>query len=195
MRSNRIRELLFASFLASAAALAAAPASAQQPYDGLWQVTVVTKTGSCEPQTSSTVTVADGKISARRRFPAASAARDLCESRSMVHMRTVNSVATPDRGSGMGHQLAYRAAVDGKRPGSKIKPDIGTLRQSAAADIRSRRVFYGGLCGLARPRPVRAVRRHGRQLGRRRHRHARRRLERAHPLPRDLHGRRAPTWT
>src|SRR5258708_3030792 len=37
----------------------------------------------------------------------------------MVHMRTVNSVATPDRGSGMGHQLVYRVAVDGKRPVNK----------------------------------------------------------------------------
>ena len=63
MRANRISDILFASFLASAAALAAAPASAQSPYDGLWQVTVVTKTGSCDAQTTSTVNVADGKIS------------------------------------------------------------------------------------------------------------------------------------
>src|SRR5437899_12594086 len=34
----------------------------------------------------------------------------------MVHMRTVNSVANPDRESGMAHQQAYRAAVDGKHP-------------------------------------------------------------------------------
>jgi hypothetical protein len=63
MRLIRNREVLFAAFLASAAALTAAPATAQQPYDGLWQVTVVTKTGSCEPSTSSTVTVTEGKIS------------------------------------------------------------------------------------------------------------------------------------
>ena len=63
MRANRISDILFASFLASAATLAAAPASAQSPYDGLWQVTVVTKTGSCDAQTTSTVNVADGKIS------------------------------------------------------------------------------------------------------------------------------------
>jgi hypothetical protein len=63
MRSNRIRNMLFISFLASAATLAAAPVSAQSPYDGLWQVTVVTKTGSCDAQTTSTVNVADGKIS------------------------------------------------------------------------------------------------------------------------------------
>src|SRR5882672_5106990 len=63
MRANRISDILFASFLASAATLAAAPVSAQSPYDGLWQVTVVTKTGSCDAQTTSTVNVADGKIS------------------------------------------------------------------------------------------------------------------------------------
>src|SRR5260370_38220734 len=63
MRHNRISGLFFASFLASAATLVAAPASAQTPYDGLWQVTVVTKTGSCEPTTSSTLTVTDGKVS------------------------------------------------------------------------------------------------------------------------------------
>jgi hypothetical protein len=62
MRSNRIRDLLVFSFLACAT-LSAAPATAQQPYDGLWQVTVVTKSGSCDAQTTSTVTVSDGKIS------------------------------------------------------------------------------------------------------------------------------------
>jgi len=65
MRSTRIRDLLVASIAASAVIVAAAPVSAQQPYDGLWQVTVVTKTGSCEPSTSSTVTVTNGRISAQ----------------------------------------------------------------------------------------------------------------------------------
>jgi hypothetical protein len=37
----------------------------------------------------------------------------------MGHMQTVNSVATADRGSGMGHLGEYRAAVAGKRRGSK----------------------------------------------------------------------------
>ena len=63
MRHNRISRLFFASFLATAATFAAAPVSAQTPYDGLWQVTVVTKTGSCDAQTRSTLTVTDGKIS------------------------------------------------------------------------------------------------------------------------------------
>ena len=63
MRINRIGFALFASTLA-AAAIAGAPAMAQTPYDGLWNVTVVTKSGSCEPQTSSTLTITDGKVSA-----------------------------------------------------------------------------------------------------------------------------------
>ena len=46
MRHNRIRTFVFASALTAAAALAAAPAIAQTPYDGLWNVTIVTKTGS-----------------------------------------------------------------------------------------------------------------------------------------------------
>lgn len=39
------------------------PAVAQTPYDGLWRVTVVTKTGNCEPTTSYPLTVEDGKVS------------------------------------------------------------------------------------------------------------------------------------
>jgi hypothetical protein len=64
MRFDRIRTAFFGSFLIAATGLVAAPAVAQSPYDGLWQVTVVTKTGSCDAQTSSTLTVMDGKISA-----------------------------------------------------------------------------------------------------------------------------------
>ena len=62
MRRNRISTIFSVSALA--AVLLAAPASAQTPYDGLWQVTVVTKAGSCEPSSSSTLTVTDGKVSA-----------------------------------------------------------------------------------------------------------------------------------
>src|SRR6202790_4613682 len=61
MQHDRIRISLFACALT---ALAAAPAAAQTPYDGLWNVTIVTKTGTCEPSVRSTLTVADGKISA-----------------------------------------------------------------------------------------------------------------------------------
>ena len=64
MRHNRIRNALFVSAFTAAAALTAAPASAtDNSYDGLWQVTVVTKSGSCQPTTSSTLTVAGGKVS------------------------------------------------------------------------------------------------------------------------------------
>src|SRR5471032_3212851 len=61
MRYSRICCLLSGIVLA---AVAVAPAGAQTPYDGLWSVTVVTKTGSCEPSSRSTLTVADGKVSA-----------------------------------------------------------------------------------------------------------------------------------
>jgi hypothetical protein len=60
MRHHRI----VATFFAFVLALAAAPAVAQTPYDGLWSVTVVTKTGSCEPSTRYPLTIADGRVSA-----------------------------------------------------------------------------------------------------------------------------------
>ena len=64
MRNHRIRQLFLASSFAAVSALLAAPATAQTPYDGLWSVTIVTKAGSCEPSTRSTLTVTDGKVSA-----------------------------------------------------------------------------------------------------------------------------------
>ena len=50
----------------SAAALTTggANASAQSQYDGLWNVTIVTKTGTCEPSARYPLTVTDGKVSA-----------------------------------------------------------------------------------------------------------------------------------
>jgi type 1 fimbria pilin len=65
MRHNRICTVFCAFVITSVAvALSAASAAAQTPYDGLWNVTIVTKAGSCEPSTRSTLTVADGKVSA-----------------------------------------------------------------------------------------------------------------------------------
>ncbi len=61
MRANRIAAYVCASVLAGGVIT---PAFAANPYDGLWHVTIVTKSGSCEPSASSTLTVTDGKISA-----------------------------------------------------------------------------------------------------------------------------------
>jgi hypothetical protein len=61
MRLNRI---CAAVFVLAVAATTATPAFAQQPYDGTWHVTIMTKSGSCEPTASSTLTVTEGKISA-----------------------------------------------------------------------------------------------------------------------------------
>ena len=46
-----------------AAASIAAPAFAQTPYDGLWNVTILTKAGSCEPSVRYPLMVTDGKVS------------------------------------------------------------------------------------------------------------------------------------
>ena len=46
-----------------AAALVVEPAFAQTPYDGLWNVTILTKTGSCEPSLEYPLTVIDGRVS------------------------------------------------------------------------------------------------------------------------------------
>lgn len=61
MRFDRIALISAASILAGSLV---APAFAQSPYDGNWQVTIVTKTGSCDATASSMLTVADGKITA-----------------------------------------------------------------------------------------------------------------------------------
>jgi hypothetical protein len=61
MRLDRIALICAASLFTGALA---APAFAQNPYDGNWQVTIVTKSGSCELTASSMLTVADGRISA-----------------------------------------------------------------------------------------------------------------------------------
>jgi hypothetical protein len=64
MRVDRIRHVFCLSVVVVAASLVVAPAMAQSPYDGLWNVTIVTKTGSCEPSAHYPLTVTDGKVSA-----------------------------------------------------------------------------------------------------------------------------------
>ena len=92
---------------------------AQTPYDGLWNVTIVTKTGTCEPSASSTLTVTDGKISAPGADVSGTIGREgLVRVSIEVHMPMANSMVTPDRGNGMGHLREYRAAVAGKHRGS-----------------------------------------------------------------------------
>ena len=61
MRRNRIGTAFFVLGLTTTATTSAL---AQEPYDGTWHVTIVTKSGSCEPTASSTLTVSEGKISA-----------------------------------------------------------------------------------------------------------------------------------
>src|SRR4051794_19718036 len=59
----------------------------------------------------------------------------------MVHMPTDNSAATPDRGSGMEHLQAYRAAGDGKHRASKqMETNVTGRRLLIAAAV----VFAAG---------------------------------------------------
>src|ERR1700747_1320542 len=60
MRLDRIATIFVASFLPGTAS---PPSVADPPYDAPWNVTIVTKSGTCEPTASSTVTVTDGKVS------------------------------------------------------------------------------------------------------------------------------------
>jgi hypothetical protein len=60
---KRTRRALPVLLLLSAMTLFAAPAIAQTDYDGVWSVTVITRTGSCQPTTSYPLVVADGNVS------------------------------------------------------------------------------------------------------------------------------------
>ena len=64
MRFGRTR-LPFAVLVATTAfGISAMSAKAQSPYDGTWQVTINTQTGSCEPSASYPLTVSDGVVTA-----------------------------------------------------------------------------------------------------------------------------------
>jgi hypothetical protein len=57
----KMRKAVAFSFVA--VALLADPALAQTTYDGLWNVTILTRTGSCEPSAQYPLTVIDGRVS------------------------------------------------------------------------------------------------------------------------------------
>ena len=63
-RRRGVRRAVAVLLVLSATAMSfAAPAIARTDYDGVWNVTVVTRTGSCQPTTNYPLTVADGKVS------------------------------------------------------------------------------------------------------------------------------------
>ncbi len=65
MRFDRIRSHFAISLVAGAAAFSSVSAFAgDNSYDGLWNVTIVTKTGSCEPTARYPLTVTEGRITA-----------------------------------------------------------------------------------------------------------------------------------
>lgn len=64
MRPHRVRAAMIASMMAGPVLLFSAPLLAQTAYDGLWNVTIYTHSGSCEPTSRYPLTVSDGRISA-----------------------------------------------------------------------------------------------------------------------------------
>ena len=64
MRFDRINTLILSSVFAGACALSTVPAVSEQSYDGLWNVTIMTHSGSCEPTARYPLTVTEGRISA-----------------------------------------------------------------------------------------------------------------------------------
>jgi hypothetical protein len=60
---KRVRGVLPVLLVLSAMTLFAAPAIAHTDYDGVWNVTVMTKAGSCQPTTSYPLVVTDGNVS------------------------------------------------------------------------------------------------------------------------------------
>jgi hypothetical protein len=63
-KRSRARRIVAVLLVLSATAMSFAdPAFARSDYDGVWNVTVVTRTGSCEPTTRYPLMVADGKVS------------------------------------------------------------------------------------------------------------------------------------
>ena len=99
MRQDRLKSALLGSALIIATGLVTAPATAQTPYDGLWHVTVVTKAGSCEPTTSSTLTVTDGKVSAAGADVSGSVGREGLV-RVSIHGAYANGQLSGNAGSG-----------------------------------------------------------------------------------------------
>ena len=59
----RARRALPVLLMLFAMTLLAVPALAGTDYDGVWTVTVITRTGSCQPTTSYPLVVAEGKVS------------------------------------------------------------------------------------------------------------------------------------
>jgi hypothetical protein len=118
MRNNRIRTLFLSSALVAAAGLVAAPANAQTPYDGLWSVTIVTKTGTCEPSASSVMTVTDGKVSAAGSDVSGSIGREGLV-RVSIHGAYANGQLSGNAGSGKWNGASAGIPCSGRWQASK----------------------------------------------------------------------------
>ena len=64
-------------------------------------------------------------------------------------MQMASSMATPDRGNGMGHLRACRAAVDGKRLGNKANRTAGGFAVFGRLTFAVATLLVASLCGSA----------------------------------------------
>jgi len=107
--------MLVARLLAPSLLLLAGSALAgTPPYDGVWDVTVETRTGSCEPSAQYRLTVQDGKISGPANIAGTVAHEGMVKVSINGAYASDSSSAKPVR-----QRRAGRAAGDGKRRKSK----------------------------------------------------------------------------
>ena len=146
MRHNRIRNALLASALTAAAALAAAPASAESSaYDGLWNVTVVTKSRQLrtDHQLDADRDGRQGLGRWRRRFRQGRK-RGTCAS--LDQWCICERPAQRQDRFGEVEWLICRRTVQwsmGSVAAISRIPPAAIIAERATADIRSRRVFFG----------------------------------------------------
>jgi hypothetical protein len=95
-----------------------APAMAETPYDGVWNVTVETRAGSCEPSAHYPVTVSDGRISAPGAVMTGNVGRD-GRVRASIGGAFVNGNLYGSSGSGKWSSASAGIACSGRWEASK----------------------------------------------------------------------------
>jgi hypothetical protein len=101
--------------LMALAQLLVGPASAKTPFDGTWDVAIVSKAGSCESSVHYRVTVEDGRVLDPAMSRGTSPAMVTSGCRSADPMPTASSTAERDPADG----VRRPAAADGKPPANR----------------------------------------------------------------------------
>jgi len=123
-----------------------ASANAQTPYDGMWNVTTQTRTGSCEPTAHYAMTVVDGKVSGP-----ANVSGTVSRSgnvRVSIGAAYANGQLDGSAGSGKwnGASGGVPAAAGGRRRNSEAEPQRSphSSKASPSHRCRGRDLAFGG---------------------------------------------------